>query len=231
MKMEVNIVFNILVVEDDINTQKLMCAVLKRGGYNACTANDGLEALDKMETQRFDLIVLDLMMPRLDGYELCHQLRDVGENIPILMVTANQDTENKHKGFLSGTDDYMTKPFDEQEMLFRIKALLRRARINSEHKVVMGETTADYNTLAVSWKNKQLALPKKEFQLLFKLMSYPDMIFTRNQLMDEFWGLETETDEHTLNVHINRLRDKFRDNPDFEIVTVRGLGYKIVRRV
>jgi two-component system OmpR family response regulator len=229
--MEVTIVFDILVVEDDINTQKLMCAVLKRGGYNVYTAKDGLEALDKMETQRFDLIVLDLMMPRMDGYELCEQLRDVGENIPILMVTANQEREDKHKGFLAGTDDYMTKPFDEQEMLFRIKALLRRAQITSEHRVVMGETTVDYNTLTVSWRDEQLTLPKKEFQLLFKLMSYPNMIFTRNQLMDEIWGLETETDEHTLNVHINRLRDKFRDNPDFEIVTVRGLGYKIRRCV
>ncbi|MEW9124754.1 MAG: response regulator transcription factor [Thermotaleaceae bacterium] len=223
--------FDILIVEDDINTQKLMCTVLKRGGYNAYTAKDGLEALDRMETQRFDLIVLDLMMPRMDGYKFCEQLRGVGENIPILMVTANQEIKDKHKGFLAGTDDYMTKPFDEQEMLFRVKALLRRAQIANEHRVVMGETTADYKTLTVSWKSEQCALPKKEFQLLFKLMSYPNMIFTRNQLMDEFWGLETETDEHTLNVHINRLRDKFRDNPDFEIVTVRGLGYKIGRRV
>lgn len=223
--------FDILIVEDDRNTQKLMCDVLKRGGYNTYIAKDGLEALERMETQRFDLIVLDLMMPRMDGYEFCQQLREVGENIPILMVTANQEMKDKHKGFLAGTDDYMTKPFDEQEILFRVKALLRRAQIASEHRIVMGETTADYNTLSVSWKSEQHTLPKKEFQLLFKLMSYPNMIFTRNQLMDEFWGLETETDEHTLNVHINRLRDKFRDNPDFEIVTVRGLGYKIRRRL
>jgi DNA-binding response OmpR family regulator len=224
-------VFDILIVEDDINTQKLMCAVLKRGGYNPYTAKDGLDALDRMETQRFDLIILDLMMPRMDGYKFCEQLRGVGENIPILMVTANQETKDMHKGFLAGTDDYMTKPFDEQEMLFRIKALLRRAQIVGERRVVMGETTADYNTLTVSWRSEEHTLPKKEFQLLFKLMSYPNMIFTRNQLMNEFWGVETETDEHTLNVHINRLRDKFRDNPDFEIITVRGLGYKIGRRV
>ena len=223
--------FDILIVEDDINTQKLMCAVLRRGGYNTYTAKDGLEAFDRMETQQFDLIVLDLMMPRMDGYEFCEQLRNVGENLPILMVTANQETADKYKGFLAGTDDYMTKPFDEQEMLFRVKALLRRAQIASEQKVVMGETTADYNTLTVSWKEEEHALPKKEFQLLFKLMSYPNMIFTRNQLMDEIWGLDTETDEHTLNVHINRLRDKFRDNLDFEIITVRGLGYKIGRRI
>lgn len=223
--------FDILIIEDDLNTQKLICAVLKRGGYNTYTAKDGIEALERMETQQFDLIVLDLMMPRMNGYKFCEQLRDAGENIPILMVTANQEIKDMHKGFLAGTDDYMTKPFDEQELLFRIKALLRRAKIANEHKVVMGETTADYNSLTVSWKNEQYTLPKKEFQLLFKLMSYPNVIFTRNQLMDEFWGLETETDEHSLNVHINRLRDKFRNNPDFEIVTVRGLGYKIGRRV
>lgn len=145
--------FDILIVEDDINTQKLMCAVLKRGGYNPYTAKDGLDALDRMETQRFDLIILDLMMPRMDGYKFCEQLRGVGENIPILMVTANQETKDMHKGFLAGTDDYMTKPFDEQEMLFRIKALLRRAQIVGERRVVMGETTADYNTLTVSWRS------------------------------------------------------------------------------
>lgn len=223
--------FDILVVEDDINTQKLMCAVLRHGGYKAYTAKDGLEALERMETQRFDLIILDLMMPRMDGYEFCEQLRNVGDNLPILMVTANQEATDKYKGFLAGTDDYMTKPFDEQEMLFRVKALLRRAQITSEHRVIIGETTADYDTLTISWKEEEHALPKKEFQLLFKLMSYPNMIFTRNQLMDEIWGLETETDEHTLNVHINRLRDKLRDNPDFEIITVRGLGYKIGRRI
>lgn len=223
--------FDILVVEDDVNTQKLMCAVLKRGGYNAYTAKDGLAALDKMETQHFDLIVLDLMIPRMDGYQLCEELRGVGENIPILMVTANQETKDKHRGFLAGTDDYMTKPFDEQEMLFRIKALLRRAQIASEHKLVVGETMLDYNALTVTREEVQTSLPKKEFYLLFKLMSYPNKIFTRLQLMDEIWGSETEKDEHTLNVHINRLRDKFRDNPDFEIVTVRGLGYKMVRRI
>lgn len=227
--MEVVKVFDILVVEDDINTQKLICVVLKRGGYITYTAKDGIEALNLMETQHFDLIILDLMMPHMDGYELCEQLRDIGENIPILMMTASQEIKDKHKGFLVGTDDYMTKPFDEQEMLFRVKALLRRSQITNEHRVVIGETTADYNTLTVSWKDEQFILPKKEFQLLFKLMSYPNMIFTRNQLMDEIWGLDSETNEHTLNVHINRLRNKFRDNPDFEILTVRGLGYKIRR--
>ncbi len=222
--------FNILVVEDDANTQKLMCAVLKRGGYNTSTATDGLVALNMMETQHFDLIVLDVMMPRIDGYQLCRDLRGIGDNIPILMVTANQESKDKHKGFLAGTDDYMTKPFDEKEMLFRIKALLRRAKIASEHKLVIGETTMDYNALTVVKGKTEFTLPKKEFYLLFKLMSYPNKIFTRLQLIEEIWGIETETDDHTLNVHINRLRDKFRDNCDFEIVTVRGLGYKVVMR-
>jgi DNA-binding response OmpR family regulator len=182
-----------------------------------------------MEKQYFDLIILDLMMPRMDGYELCKALRDVGENIPILMMTAQQEIKDKHRGFLVGTDDYMTKPFDEQEMLFRIKALLRRAQIVNEHKLTMGGTTLEYNSLTVTYGEDAITLPQKEFYLLFKLMSYPDMIFTRMQLMDEIWGPDTDTDEHTLNVHIGRLREKFKNNPDFEIVTVRGLGYKAVK--
>ncbi|WP_026886855.1 response regulator transcription factor [Clostridium beijerinckii] len=221
--------FNILVVEDDANTQKLICAVIKRGGYNAFKANDGMEALNMMEKQYFDLIILDLMMPRMDGYQLCKELRQVGDNIPILMITAQQEIKEKHRGFLVGTDDYMTKPFDEQEMLFRIKALLRRAQITNEQKLTMGGTTLDYNALTVTYGEDIIMLPQKEFYLLFKLMSYPNMIFTRMQLMDEIWGPDTETDEHTLNVHIGRLREKFKDNLDFEIITVRGLGYKAVK--
>lgn len=223
--------FDILVVEDDANTQKLLCAVLKHGGFNAHPVKNGHEALSRMERQRFDLIVLDLMLPEMDGYQLCKELRSVGDNIPILMVTAMHDITDKHQGFLAGTDDYLTKPFDDQELLFRIKALLRRAQAASEHKLVLGETTLDYNALTVTRGAEQNFLPQKEFYLLFKLMSYPNKIFTRLHLMEEIWGLETEIDSHTLNVHINRLRDKFRDNPDFEIVTVRGLGYKMVKRV
>ncbi|MCB8814573.1 response regulator transcription factor [Desulfosporosinus shakirovi] len=222
--------FNILVVEDDTNTQKLICAVLKQGGYNAFAAKDGLNALSMMERQYFDLMILDLMMPRMDGYQLCQELRDVGETIPILMITAQQEIKDKHRGFLVGTDDYMTKPFDEQEMLFRIKALLRRAQIVNEQRLIIGGTTLDYNTLTVTHGEDTIILPQKEFYLLFKLTSYPNMIFTRLQLMDEIWGPDTETDEHTLNVHMGRLREKFKDNPDFEIVTVRGLGYKAVKQ-
>ena len=223
-------VIDILVVEDDASTQKLICALLQRGGYNPQVAGNGSEALSMMEDRRFDLIVLDLMMPGMDGYQLCEELRNAGDNIPILMLTAAQDIKNKHNGFLAGTDDYMTKPFDEQELLFRIKALLRRAQIANELRLVIGETLLDYNALSVTRGDMQISLPQKEFYLLFKLLSYPNKIFTRLQLLEEIWGSDTETDDHTLNVHINRLRDKFRDSPDFEIVTVRGLGYKAVKR-
>jgi DNA-binding response OmpR family regulator len=221
--------FRILVVEDDANTRKLICTVLKREGYNAYTATDGIDALSIIESQYFDLIILDLMMPRMDGYQLCKELRDVGDNIPILMITAQQEIKDKHRGFLVGTDDYMTKPFDDQEMLLRIKALLRRAQIVNEHKLSIGDTILDYNSLTVTHGKDTVALPQKEFYLLFKLMSYPNMIFTRMQLMDEIWGPDSETDEHSLNVHMGRLREKFKDNPDFEIITVRGLGYKVVK--
>lgn len=160
---------------------------------------------------------------------MCEALRSVGNPIPIMMVTATHEIRDKHNGFLVGADDYMTKPFDEQEMIFRIKALLRRAQIVSEHRLIAGETVLDYNALSVTRRMKQIFLPQKEFYLLFKLISYPEKIFTRLQLIEEIWGIETETDGHTLNVHVNRLRDKIRDNPDFEIMTVRGLGYKAVK--
>ncbi len=221
--------FNILVAEDDTNTRKLMCAVLRQNGFAAHPAEDGILALQLMETQQIDLAVLDIMMPRMDGYELTAQLRSAWPNLPILMVTAKQEPKDKRQGFLSGTDDYMTKPVDEQEMVLRIKALLRRAQIASEHKLWLGAVTLDYDMLTVARPGESVALPQKEFHLLFKLLSYPNMIFTRLQLMDEIWGITSETDDHTLNVHINRLRDRFRDWPEFEIVTVRGIGYKAVK--
>ncbi|MCM3039638.1 response regulator transcription factor [Paenibacillus motobuensis] len=220
----------ILVVEDDTNSRKLMCAVLKQNGFETYGAEDGIIALKLMEQQHFDLVVLDLMMPNMDGYELTRQLRLSWENLPILMVTAKQEPNDKRKGFLVGTDDYMTKPVDEQEMVLRIKALLRRAKIASEHKLTVDKVVLDYDALTVSREDQMITLPQKEFYLLFKLLSYPNMIFTRLQLMDEIWGMESETDDHTLNVHINRLRDRFRDWSEFEIVTIRGLGYKAVRK-
>lgn len=221
----------ILVVEDDINIRKLMCAVLKQNGFETFDAEDGIVALELMNKHYIDLVVLDLMMPNMDGYELTRQLRLIWKDIPILMVTAKQEAEDKRRGFLVGTDDYMTKPVDEQEMVLRIKALLRRAKIASEHRITLGKVIIDYNSLTVSREQTVITLPQKEFYLLFKLLSYPNMIFTRLQLMDEIWGMENETDDHTLNVHINRLRDRFRDWPEFEIVTIRGLGYKVVKKI
>ena len=222
--------FNILVVEDDCNTRKLMCALLKQNGFVPHQAVDGLEALDIMDRQQIDLAMVDLMMPNMGGLDLTRELRRAWESLPILMVTARQEPQDKRQGFLAGTDDYMTKPVDEQEMILRIRALLRRAKIANEHKLIFGNTQLDYDTLAVNVGQDSFTLPLKEFQLLFKLLSYPGTIFTRLQLMDEIWGLETDSDDHTLNVHVNRLRDRFRNNADFEIVTVRGLGYKAVTK-
>ena len=221
----------ILVVEDDVNTRKLMCAVLKQNGFETLQAEDGIAALEVMEKQHVDLVVLDLMMPNMDGYELTRQIRLAWETLPILMVTAKQEPKDKRQGFVVGTDDYMTKPVDEEEMVLRIRALLRRAQIASDHKLTIGDVIFDYSTLTVTKGNEAITLPQKEFQLLFKLLSYPNMIFTRLQLMDEIWGMESDTDDHTLNVHINRLRDRFRDWTEFEIVTVRGLGYKAVKKL
>jgi DNA-binding response OmpR family regulator len=183
-----------------------------------------------MDKQHVDLVILDLMMPNMDGYELTRQLRAAWEHLPILMVTAKQEPKDKKQGFLAGTDDYMTKPVDEEEMILRIKALLRRAQIASEHKLAVGEVILDYDALTVSLRDKVITLPPKEFYLLFKLLSYPNMIFTRMQLMDEIWGMESDTDDRTLNVHINRLRDRFREWTEFDIITVRGLGYKAVKK-
>lgn len=223
--------FKILVVEDDVNTRKLMCAVLRQNGFEALQAEDGVAALEIMDKKQVDLVILDLMMPKMDGYELTRQLRQTWETLPILMVTAKQEAKDKRKGFLVGTDDYMTKPVDEEEMVLRIKALLRRAQIASDHKLTAGDITLNYDSLSVTRGQEEMMLPQKEFYLLFKLLSYPNIIFTRLQLMDEIWGMESETDDHTLNVHINRLRDRFRDWPEFEIVTVRGIGYKAVKKV
>ena len=220
----------ILIVEDDTNTRKLMCAVLKQNGFETLQAEDGVAALNIMDKEHVDLIVLDLMMPNMDGYELTRQIRLAWEALPVLMVTAKQEPKDKRQGFMAGTDDYMTKPFDEQELVLRIKALLRRAQIASDRKLTIGEAVLDYDSLTVTKSGKTEMLPQKEMQLLFKLLSYPGMIFTRLQLMDEIWGMESETSDHTLNVHINRLRERFYGWPEFEIITVRGLGYKAVKK-
>jgi len=223
--------FRVLVVEDDANTRKLMCAVLKQNSYDVLQASDGVSALELMDKEHIDLVILDLMMPNMDGYELTRQLRQAWETLPILMVTAMQEPKDKRRGFLAGTDDYMTKPVDEEEMILRIKALLRRAQISSERKLTVGRVVLEYDAMTVTRGDEIITLPQKEFQLLFKLLTYPGVIHTRFQLMDEIWGFETETDDHSLNVHISRLRDRFRGWPEFEIMTVRGLGYKAVKSI
>ena len=220
--------FRILVVEDDKNTRKLMEAVLSQNGYEPVPACDGVEALDILDKKHIDLILLDIMMPRMDGYEFTEIIRSnpaLGD-IPILMVTAKETPADKKKGFIIGTDDYMVKPVDEDEMILRIAALLRRSRIVNEHRRIIGETLLDYDSFSVSSDGYISQLPRKEFLLLYKLLSYPGKIFTRRQLMDEIWDMESDTDERTVDVHINRLRDRFKDNKDFQIITVRGLGYK-----
>ncbi|MBE6585616.1 MAG: response regulator transcription factor [Ruminococcaceae bacterium] len=226
--------FDIMVVEDDPHSRRLMCAVLERYGYHPLLAVDGQDALEQLEKKHVDLIILDIMMPRMDGYEFTQILRESGNTLPILMISAKQTPVDKRKGFLIGTDDYMTKPVDEEEMVLRVGALLRRSRIVSERKLTVGNTVLYYDSLAVRCDGKAptapgaMELPQKEFLLLFKLLSYPNKIFTRRQLMDELWDMESESDERTVDVHISRLRDRFRDNKDFDIITVRGLGYKAV---
>lgn len=220
--------FNILVVEDDKNSAKLMQIILSKAGYNVNLASNGVTALKVLESEFIDLIVLDIMMPEMDGYEFTETVRRNGVNIPILMTTAKQLIQDKYKGFIAGVDDYMTKPIDEQEFLYRIKALLRRANITNEQKLKIGEVTLDYSSLSVTRGKEVQTLPKKEFYLLFKLLSYPDKIFTRLQLMDEIWGLNSESVDTTVNVHINRLRRRFGDYPEFKIVAIKGIGYKAV---
>ena len=220
--------FNIMVVEDDNNTRKLMCTVLEQYGYSTYPAVDGIDGLDILDKKHIDLIILDIMMPRMDGFEFTETLRQSGCNIPILMVSAKQSPVDKRKGFIIGTDDYMTKPIDEEEMVLRVGALLRRSKIASERKLTIGGTMLTYDSFSVNVNGDIMELPQKEFLLLFKLLSYPNKIFTRRQLMDEIWDMDSESDERTVDVHISRLRERYRHNPDFEIITVRGLGYKAV---
>lgn len=221
--------FSIMVVEDDASTRKLMEHVLKNGGYDVVTACDGEDALNMLDSKHVDLILLDVMMPRMDGYELARILREGNCMIPIIMVTAKEAQADKRQGFVSGVDDYMVKPVDEEELLLRINALLRRAHIASEKQLVIGKTVLKYDSHTVVDESGEQILPSKEFLLLFKLLSYSDKIFTRRQLMDEIWDMETESDERTVDVHINRLRERFKNNSDFSIVTVRGLGYKAAK--
>jgi len=228
--MEEVTMFQILVVEDDPKLNRLLCTVLNRSGYQAFSAIDGEKAFQILDNNYIDLIITDIMMPNVDGYELAHSLREAGYNLPILMITAKEQFEDKQKGFLIGVDDYMVKPINVNEMILRVGALLRRAKIANDRKIEVGQTILDYDSLTVTSGGSDFLLPQKEFYLLYKLISYPNKIFTRQQLMDEIWGMDSDTDERTIDVHINRLRERFRANHDIEIMTVRGLGYKVVKQ-
>lgn len=223
--------FHILVVEDDIALNKMICVKLKQENYHIWSASNGIEALDIMEQQHIDLLISDIMMPELDGYELTKSLRDSFYNMPILLITAREEMEYMEKGFRMGTDDYMVKPIRLKELVLRVGALLRRAQIANEHKLQIGEMVLDYNELTVYLKEEIVELPKKEFYLLYQLLSYPNKIFTRQQLLEEIWGMDTEVDERTVDSHIKKLRRKFELVTEFEIVTIRGLGYKVRKLV
>ncbi len=222
--------FHILVVDDDLNTRKLMRAVLEAERYTVSTAEDGEAALDVMDREHVDLAVLDVMMPHMDGYEFARVLRESHNDLPILMVSAKQLPADRKEGFLAGTDDYMTKPVDEEELLLRIKALLRRAKIASERRMEIGDAVLDYDSQSVTRNGETQTLPQKEFMLLYKLLSYPGKTFTRIQLMDEIWGADSDTGWETVTVHIGRLRKRFDGWPEFEIQSVRGLGYRAVKK-
>lgn len=222
--------FRIIVAEDEPDIRALYAKVLRQNGYEVLAANDGEEVLTLLGSSNADLIISDVMMPKMDGYEMVAALRQMHTNIPILLITAKDSFLDLQKGFLTGADDYMTKPININEMVIRVQALLRRSQMNAEQRCVIGTTTLDYNAFSVTCGSKELLLPQKEFLLLFKLLSNPGKAFTRLQLMDDVWGYDTETDPHTVDVHIARLRNRFMDNPDFEIQTIRGMGYRAVKK-
>lgn len=222
--------FQILVVEDDKDLRDLFCTVLIDNGYTTFSAQDGLEAFDVLDRNHIDLVISDIMMPRMDGYELTKTLRETNYTMPVLMITAKDRAADKREGFRAGTDDYMVKPIDVNEMVWRVEALLRRSQIINQRKAKLGNSEFDCDTLTVHTNGNSVELPQKEFFLLYKLIASPNHIFTRLQIMDDIWGVDSDADTHTLEVHISRLRERFKDNPDFEIVTVRGLGYKVVKK-
>ena len=219
----------ILIAEDDRELRQLFAHVLNRHGYTVTGVSNGQEALDAMDADFYDMIISDIMMPVMDGYELVRQLRDVGNTTPVLMITAKDAFDDMRLGFQSGVDDYMVKPINVNEMVLRVQALLRRAQMINDRRQTIGDTVMECDSLTVSVAGESMILPQKEFMLLYKMAAYPGKIFTRQQLMDEIWGYDSESDTHTVDVHIGRLRDRFRDNKDFKIVTIRGVGYKVVK--
>lgn len=222
---------NILIVEDDKNLRRLMEVFLKENGFQVFLAEDGEKAVGIFCKSHIDLVLCDIMMPKVNGYDLVKELKRFNYDLPIIMVTAKESLADKKKGFLIGADDYIVKPIDLDEMLLRINALLRRAKISNNHKLVIGNVVLDYNALTITKEKKSTELTKKEFYLLFKLLSYPKQIFTRHQLMEEIWGMDIESDERTVDVHIKRIREKLGDLDEFKIITVRGLGYKAEKMI
>ena len=219
----------ILIAEDDLELRQLFQHVLMKSGYSVKGVSNGQEALDAMDKEFFNLIISDVIMPVMDGYTLVRTLREAGDNTPVLMITAKDAFDDMRQGFISGTDDYMVKPVNVNEMVLRVGALMRRAQMISERRQEIGGTVMECDSLTVTTEKGSVVLPQKEFMLLYKMASFPGKIYTRQQIMDDIWGYESESDTHTVDVHIGRLREKFRDNSDFKIVTLRGVGYKVVR--
>ena len=222
--------FKILIAEDDRELAELFCHVLTKNGYAVKGVANGREGLDAVRSDYYDLIISDIMMPLMDGYEFVRSVREDGINTPVLMITAKDAFDDMRAGFVSGTDDYMVKPININEMVLRVGALLRRAQMMNERRITMGGTTLECDSLTVITEKESMILPQKEFMLLYKMASFPGRIFTRQQLMDEIWGYAPDGDTHTVDVHIGRLRDRFRDSEDFSIVTMRGIGYKVVKK-
>ena len=221
--------FKILIAEDDVELRQLFSHILTKNGYLTRGVSNGKEALYAMEKEYYDLIISDIMMPQMDGYELVRTLRASGDNTPVMMITAKDAFDDMHRGFTSGTDDYMVKPININEMVLRVGALLRRAQMINDRKLIFGKTIMEIDSLSVYTEKENFILPQKEFMLLYKMASFPNKIFTRHQLMDEIWGYDNESDTHTVDVHIARLREKFKNSTDFKIVTMRGVGYKVVK--
>ena len=219
----------ILIAEDDRELRQLFSHVLIKHGYTVKGVSNGKEALDAMDNDYYDLIISDIMMPVMDGYEFVRTLRESGNTTPVMMITAKEAYDDMRLGFISGSDDYMIKPVNVNEMVLRVEALLRRAQMINNRRQVIGDTVLECDSLTVTTGGESSILPQKEFMLLYKMAAFPGKIFTRHQLMDEIWGYDNESDTHTVDVHIGRLRERFRDNKDFKIITIRGVGYKVLK--
>lgn len=219
---------HILVVEDDKNLNQIICIHLNNHGFQAHGSLNANEAYDELYGMNFDAILSDIMMPGIDGYEFVETIRKINQTIPILFMSARDDFTSKQKGFMAGIDDYMVKPLNLDELILRIHALLRRAKISSDKKIVIGQLSMDANEMSATLDGEDIPVTLREFNILFKLLSYPKKTFSRSQLMDEFWGIDSETSLRSVDVYITKLRDKFSACTDFKIVTVHGLGYKVI---